>query len=84
MELSYILENTDLKNALVDYCRWLANEYNRTLSGSHRIKYNELYPILFSNISENKKIELWDSFLNSNDFNPIKKFTPTKLVLRKF
>ena len=65
-----ILKN---RTKLVVYCKWLADQYNLTNEGKYRIKYNDLYPLLYHSISPEKRDELWKSFKTSLDFNPVQK-----------
>ena len=48
---------------LLSYCQYLADMYNETNEGKYRIKYNVLYPLLFNNLSDNKKVEFFNSFI---------------------
>lgn len=59
-------------NKSIEYCQYLSNKYNETLEGKYRIKYNALYPILYSPITLGKKQELFKSFISSLDIHPIK------------
>ena len=56
---------------LAQYCQYLAQKYEETLGGNYRIKYNDLYAYLFSPVSEQKKLELYQSFRNSLNIDPI-------------
>ena len=65
-----------LKNFITDprtieYCRYLADQYNITSEGKYRIKYNALYSILYEPITINKKQELFNSFVSSLDIKPM-------------
>lgn len=65
-----------LKNFITDprtieYCRYLADQYNITLEGKYRIKYNALHSILYEPITINKKQELFKSFASSLNIKPI-------------
>ena len=48
---------------LLSYCQYLADMYNETNEGKYRIKYNVLYPLLFNNLSDSKKVEFFNSFI---------------------
>lgn len=63
--------NRIFKMDLEEYCHHLARKYEETLDGKYRIKYNDLYDYLFSPVSEQKKLELYRSFRNSLDIDPI-------------
>ena len=80
--LRNILNNERLKKDLIDYCVFLAKKYNETLSGVYRIKYNDLYPILFHPISWQKKEELFISFTTSFNINPIWKIENEKIYFK--
>ena len=77
--IQYFLLNTKTR----EYCQYLLDKYNETLEGKYRIKYNALYPILYSPISMNKKQELFKSFISSLDINPIE-IVDEKIVFIKF
>lgn len=72
------------REELINYCKWLAYKYNKTLEGKYRIKYNSLYPLLFNNLSEEIQKEKYDCFKSSLNFNPIKKLNKRGIVLIKF
>ena len=82
MEIENILSNEILKKCLIDYCVFLAENYNKTLSGIYRIKYNDLYPLLFHSPSLDKKKELFYSFTHSNEINPIFKIEREKIYFK--
>jgi hypothetical protein len=70
------------RESLIDYCRFLAEKYNETLEGKYRIKYNDLYNLLFEpSLSDEKKVELFHSFTNSLDYKPIRKIKKNKIKL---
>lgn len=70
-------------NKSFEYCGYLCNKYNETLEGKYRIKYNALYPILYSPISMSKKQELFKSFVSSLNIHPIK-YVNEEIVFVKF
>ena len=84
MEIDDILSNKNLHNSLSKYCISLADRYNETLEGVYRIKYNDLYPILHSPISKEKKKELYKSFTTSLNINPIKNINEKEIIFNNF
>jgi len=73
------------RDSLVEYCKFLAEQYNLTLEGKYRIKYNDLYILLFEpSLSEEKKLELFISFSNSLKISPIKKIKNNKIKFNYF
>jgi len=83
-EISLILKNDNMIENLIEYCKYLADEYNKTNEGKYRIKYNDLYPILYHSLSENKKEEFFNSFVTSLEINPITKIKKNKILLQTF
>ena len=79
-----ILNNEKLKKDLIEYCIFLAKKYNQTLSGIYRIKYNDLYPILFHPVSSEKKKELFISFITSLNINPIREIKGEKIYFKLY
>ena len=75
-----LLSNQEIVKDLTNYCKYLADRYNETLKGTYRIKYNALYDLLFSAISDSKKSELLNSFSTSLDINPIKDITENNII----
>jgi len=72
------------RDNLENFCKELASQYNTTLEGYYRIKYNSLYPILYDDLlTEEKKEELWNSFRTSLDIDPILEINDDKIVFRK-
>jgi len=69
--------------SLKKYCHYLAEKYNETSESYYRIKYNDLYPFLFHPVSDEKKTELFNSFLTSMNINPIKKITESKIIFKE-
>ena len=66
MCILYTLQEIEerLKNpSLIEYCQYLAKKYEETNEGSYRIKYNLLYPLLYSPLSDEKKIEFFNDFI---------------------
>ena len=84
MEIEDILSNKKLHNSLSKYCISLAEKYNNTLEGVYRIKYNDLYPILYYPISPEKKKELYKSFTTSLNINPIKNINKKEIIFIDF
>lgn len=68
--INYMLQNH--RTYLTEYCKYLAERYNLTNEGKYRIKYNDLYPILYHDLSDEKKVEFFNSFITSMGINPIK------------
>lgn len=77
------LNNDNIRETLVQYCKYLGEKYNDTHEGKYRIKYNSLYPLLFLNLSNEKKEELSKSFMTSLDIFPITKITSNQILLRE-
>jgi len=82
MDIEDILSNKNLKESLIEYCIFLAEKYNETLSGVYRIKYNDLFPILFHYLSKEKKEELFKSFTTSLNINPILKINEDEIKFK--
>lgn len=81
--MEYVWNDKVYRNDLTKYCKTLASRYNETLEGWYRIKYNDLYTILYEPISEQKKSELWGSFRTSLDSDPVIEITKTNVVFNK-
>lgn len=62
--------NVDIYQSLENYCKILANKYNQTNEGKYRIKYNDLYAFLYNSLSDEKKVEFFNSFATSLDIYP--------------
>lgn len=77
-----LLKNTDTYETLVKYCQTLSNQYSQTNEGRYRIKYNDLYPILFSNLSDEKLVKYFNSFATSLDIYPIIEININGISLR--
>ena len=71
-------------NTLIEYCKYLASKYNETNEGKYRIKYNELYPILFHSLSDEKIVEFFNSFTISLNIYPIRKLDNKEILLELF
>lgn len=82
--LNIVFNNPEIRQELEMYCLWLASTYNQTLSGDHRIKYNDLYPLLFHTLSPEKQKELYQSFTTSLGINPIQKINKKGIKLVTF
>jgi hypothetical protein len=67
------------RKKLADYCQYLANRYNETLEGKYRIKYNDLYFLLYFSLSDDKKVLFFNSFAESLDIYPIEDIKSLKL-----
>jgi len=80
-EIESFLSNENIYNELIDYCKLLSIRYNETNEGLYRIKYNDLYPILFLNLTDEKKVEFFNSFSSSLENYPIVKITKNKIKL---
>jgi len=74
----------DNRHSFEDYCKWLALQYNTTLEGKYRIKYNLLYPLLHHSLSEDKKDEYFKSFVDSLGISPIQSFTYNRVIFNYF
>ena len=83
-KINKILENELIHDRLVEYCEAIANKYRETNDGNYMIKYNDLYRILYNCLSDDKKVEFFNSFANSIDIFPIIKVTSKKILLRSF
>lgn len=79
-ETAKLLSNKQIINDLITYCHYLSDRYNETLEGTYRIKYNALYSLLFSPVSDSKKSELLNSFATSLNINPIKDMTENNII----
>jgi len=77
------MQNFLTNNNSIEYCQYLSNKYNETLEGKYRIKYNALYPILYSPVTLSKKQELFKSFISSLDIYPIK-YENGEIIFVKF
>ena len=65
------LRNTDIYETLQDYCQLMGNKYAETNEGRYRIKYNSLNTFLYKHLSDEKKVEFFNSFATSLDIYPI-------------
>jgi hypothetical protein len=43
-------------------CKYLANRYNETLEGKYCMEYNILYPLLYLPLSDEKKVDLYNTY----------------------
>lgn len=60
------------REKLERYCEWLGNRCNDTNDGTYRIKYNALYDVLFSPITDPViRNQIWNSFMTSANVEPI-------------
>ena len=75
-----LLSKKEIIDDLTKYCKYLGDKYNETLKGTYRIKYNALYDLLFSTVSDSKKSELLNSFSTSLNINPIKDITENNII----
>ena len=66
-----LLKDSVICSLLVEYCEYLANKYNETNEGKYRIKYNDLYPVLFHPLTDEKRHEFFNSFATSLDIFPL-------------
>ena len=71
------------KDTAIEYCNYLAERYNETLDGKYRIKYNDLYTILYKPMTDSKKEELLKSFLTSLNIYPIEKIHKHQITFKK-
>jgi len=81
------IDFTNLENnrqSFQEYCKWLAFQYNSTLEGKYRIKYNLLYPLLYHPLSEDKKDDFFNNFIESLDISPIKSLTYNEVIFNYF
>lgn len=76
------LRDTDVYETLVSYCKFLGNKYNETNEGKYRIKYNDLYSVLYSSLNEEKQVEFFNSFATSLNIYPIIKFNNDGIYLQ--
>ena len=82
--INEFLRDEDIYNTLVDYCKYLASKYDETNEGKYRMKHDELYSFLFHNLSEDKKVEFFNSFATSLNIYPIKKINMNGMFLQTF
>ena len=80
--INSLLKDANSYETLVDYCLLLSNKYKQTNEGKYRIKYNDLYPVLFSKLSDQKTVEHFNSFATSLDIYPIIKINLNGISLR--
>lgn len=79
-KIENILNDESKRNILIDYCKYLTQRYSDTLEGKYRIKYNDLYSLLYQpNLSNSQKFLFFNSFANSLDIHPIVKSKNLKL-----
>ena len=82
-EINQFLKNDYIHDILTNYCKYLANMYNETNEGKYRIKYNDLYRILYGNLSDDKTVEIFNSFATSLNIYPIISFGENNILLAK-
>jgi len=80
-EINQLLRNDYIHETLSKYCEYLANMYNETNEGKYRIKYNDLYRVLYHNLSDGKMVEFFNSFTTSLNIYPIISFNENSISL---
>jgi hypothetical protein len=83
--INNILNSSESRKELLYYCNFLKDKYKETLEGKYRIKYNDLYSLLFVSLSNDKKVDFFNSFASSLDIKTIKvNKNGNKIKLYKF
>ena len=80
--VSELLRDTDIYETLQDYCQFMANKYTETNEGKYRIKYNDLNALLYHPLSDEKKVEFFNSFATSLEIYPIIKISINSIQLK--
>jgi hypothetical protein len=83
-EINELIKDDDTYTTLKEYCTFLENKYKYSLENKYKVKYDDLYNVLYSSISDDKMIELFNSFATSMDIYPIIKITLNGICLRSF
>ena len=81
-EIKELLRNDDIFTTLEDYCKYLASKYQETLEFKYYTKQADLYNCLSTPLNDVKLEELFNSFANSLDINPIIKIREDFILLR--
>jgi hypothetical protein len=81
-EVKELIRNENIRETLVDYCRYLSSQYNETNEGKYFIKHADLYRVLFECLSDEKLTELFNSFTRSLDIYPILKIRENSILLQ--
>lgn len=78
------LTDANIYETLTEYCQVLAAKYTETSEGKYRIKYNDLYAFLYHPLSDEKKVEFFNSFATSLSIYPIIGVNLTGIQLQMF
>ena len=77
-DVNNFLKETD---KLKTYCRYLAEKFRQTNEGKYRIKFNDLNALLHSPLSEEKKVEFFNSFATSLGIYPISSLENVQFIM---